>query len=136
MHCHTPEHGSSFTLFHGCEGSGGGGGGGQLPEMDPDPFLEKCMLGELGSLSQQLAALQHHVGCEDLLGFSFIWHPEICLPRPISGRRPCSRKGLDPMGQTHSDPSSHGPVIEEGESSSRASHIILTLTGWYLLVRV
>ena len=63
--------------------------------MGLDPFLEKGMLGGLGPLSEQTAALPRDVARKHVLGF---WRPETCLPRPISGRPPVVPEiGLDPI---------------------------------------
>ena len=46
-------------------------------KMDLDLLPEKYMLGGLGPLSQQIAALPLDVRCEHALGFSFDWRPSV-----------------------------------------------------------
>ena len=54
-----------------------GGVGDRHQKMDLDLLPEKCMLGGLGPLSQQIAALPLDVRCEHVLGFSFDWRPSV-----------------------------------------------------------
>ena len=83
---------NNSPVVMGVKGKGG--------TADPDPPPEKQTFGGLGYLSRWRRG---QVECERVYVFSFVWHPETCLPRPIFGR-PVLKMGL-----THSDSASHRP---------------------------